>query len=778
MPEFGRLFAFEPFETAPKEILPRAKVERIASTCRFLKETRSVGRDPAAGKDLIMTGVPVRARAALMFGVAAAAMTIADGASAQQQQGGTVSLDTIEVQGERASGPVDGYIARRSDTATKTDTPLIETPQAVSIVTRDQMDDQAATTVSQALRYTPGVLGETRLSSGGRYDSVFIRGFGGAGTGAGFVNYLDGLRYQRGVNFLVPSYEPWGLERIEVLRGPSSVIFGQVKPGGLVNLVSKRPLDVPHGEIQFRYGTDQRAEMAFDVGGPIDPAKTWLYRVVGLGRAADTQVDYTRDERIFIAPSVTYRPNGATSFTLLTSFQRDPETGFYGFIPAIGTVLPSKAGRIRSEFFPGEPNFEGYSRNQLNIGYTFEHRFNDVFSFRQNVRYSDLESRFRTVAVGGIAADQKTLTRRVTMSNEKARTAGVDNQLQADFRTGPLTHTLLLGADGYWTDGNAWTGAGGTAQNLDFTNPVYGRTPFALPALAGTDQTTQQYGLYIQDQIKLDRLSLLVGGRFDRAMARTRALSTGVLTKQDDDARTGRIALMYNFDNGLAPYVSYSTSFEPQAGTTFAGAPFRPTEGEQYEAGLKYEPPGSNILLQGSVYQLTQSNVLTTDTAHVGFSVQTGEVRARGVELEARARLFEDLDLVAAYTYTDAEVTKSSGVDLGKRPPVVPRNMAALWAHYTFRTGLFAGLGLGAGVRYVGGGAGDPGNTFWTDAYTLVDAAISYEFGLANPALKGWKLQVNAQNLFDKEYVSGCYAAVQCSFGLRRTVLATLSYKW
>jgi len=689
-----------------------------------------------------------------------------------------IGLETIEVQDERASGPVDGYVARRSDTATKTDTPLIETPQSVTVVPRQQMDDQGAQTVSQALRYTAGVLGETRLSSGGRYDSVFIRGFGGAGTGAGFVNNLDGLRYQRGVNFLVPSYEPWGLERIEVLRGPSSVVFGQVKPGGLVNMISKRPQEEKHGEVQLTFGSFERAQAAFDIGGPVDAEKHWLYRVVGLGRAGDTQVDYTKDQRIFIAPSVTYRPSGATTFTLMASFQRDPETGFYGFIPAVGTVLPSRAGRIRSEFFPGEPNFEGYSRNQANLGYAFEHRFNEIFTFRQNVRVSDLESRFRTVAASGILADQKTLTRRVTMSNEKARTAGIDNQLQADFATGPLTHKLLFGVDGYWTDGTAFTGAGGTVQNLDFTNPVYGRTPFAMPALAGAKQVTKQYGIYVQDQIKLDRLSLLVGGRYDRALTDSRALSTGVLTKQDDDARTGRVALMYNFDNGFAPYASYSTSFDPQAGSTFGGTPFKPTEGEQYEIGFKYEPPGSKISLQGSLYDLTQTNVPTTDLLHPTFQVQTGEIRSRGAEFEARANVFENLDLVASYAYTDAEVTKSSGVDLHKRPPVVPRHMAALWAFYNFRTGPLAGLGLGGGVRYVGEGAGNPANTFFTPDYTLFDAAISYDFGVANPGLKGWKVQVNAQNLFDKDYISGCYGDVQCSFGLRRTVLATLSYRW
>jgi iron complex outermembrane receptor protein len=769
--------AFDAFETATKEILPRSKADIVARTSTFLKEPdRQVAAGDRWGRGA-MNEIGIGSRLAHMAGVAVGALACAWAGSASAQDAGAIKLDTIQVEGERAGGPVNGYVARRSDSATKTDTPLIETPQSVTVITRDQMDDQGAQSVSQALRYTAGVLAETRLSAG-RYDSAFVRGFGGSGGNAGFINYLDGLRYQRGVNFLVPSYEPWGLERVEVLRGPASVIFGQVKPGGIVNMVSKRPRDERHGEVQLQFGSFERAQMAFDFGGPVDPEKTWLYRVVGLGRAADTQVDYTREERIFIAPSVTYQPNGATSFTLMASFQRDPETGFYGFIPAIGTALPSRNGRIRSNFFPGEPNFEGYSRNQANLGYAFEHRFNDVFTVRQNVRLSDLESRFRTVAVGSIAADQKTLMRRVTMSNEKARTAGIDNQLQADFRTGPLTHKLLFGVDGYWTDGTAFTGAGGTVQPLDYTNPVYGRLPFALPALPGVKQATAQYGIYAQDQIKLDRLSLLVGGRFDRAEARTRALTNGVLTKQDDTARTGRVALMYNFDNGFAPYASYSTSFEPQAGTAFGGAPFKPTEGEQYEAGFKYEPPGYNAFLQAAVYQLTQSNVPTADPNNVGFQIQTGEVRARGVEIEARATVFDSLDLIAAYAYTDAEVTKSNGADLHKRPTVVPRHIASLWAHYTFKTGLFSGFGLGAGVRYVGKGAGDPGNTFFTSDYTLVDAAISYDFGMANASLKGWKLQVNAQNLFDKEYIAGCYAATQCSFGLRRTVLATLSYRW
>jgi iron complex outermembrane receptor protein len=546
-----------------------------------------------------MTGVLITGnRAVSAAGVAFGAIIAVWPGVALAQSSGAISLDTIDVQGERANGPVNGYVARRSASATKTDTPLIETPQSVTVVTRDQMDDQGVQSVSQALRYSASVLGETRLSTG-RYDSVFIRGFGGAGSGAGFVNNLDGLRLLRGYNFLVPTIEPWGLERVEVLRGPASVVFGQVKPGGLINMISKRPRDVAHGEIQLQVGSFERRQLAFDFGGPVTADKTVLYRIVGLGRAADTQVDFTKEERLYIAPSVTFQPNAATSLTVLASFQRDPETGFYGFMPSVGTVLPNRNGRIRSNLFPGEPSYEGYSRNHLTAGYAFEHRFNDVFSFRQNVRYSDLESRNRTVALASLGADQRTATRRVTASNEKATTFGIDNQLQADFRTGPLTHKVLFGVDGYWSDSTAFTGAGGTVQPLNLFNPVYGRRPFAVPAVPGVKNESQHYGIYLQDEIKIDRLSIVLGGRFDHAMSRTRNLTNGVLTKQDDFANTGRVALMYNFDNGFAPYASYSTSFDPQTGATFAQTPFKPTEGEQYEVGFKYQPPGSSAFPAG-----------------------------------------------------------------------------------------------------------------------------------------------------------------------------------
>ncbi|WP_188610242.1 TonB-dependent siderophore receptor [Chelatococcus reniformis] len=709
-----------------------------------------------------------------------------------------MSLPTIEVQGagdgtggaggpaaETARGPVNGLVASRSATGTKTDSALIETPQSISVVPSQQIEDQAAQSVSQALRYTPGVVSESRP---GRYDSVFVRGFGGGGTAANYVNYLDGLKLQRAINYGVPSVEPYGLSRIEVLRGPASVLYGQGNPAGIINLISKKPTPEPFGEVLLRVGSYGEKQAAFDIGGPVNADRTLMYRVTGLTRGGDTQVQYTRDERVYIAPAFTWKPDDATTLTVLAKYQNDPETGFYGFMPAVGTVLPNKNGRIPTKFFPGDPIFEGFSRKEAMIGYEFEHHFNEVFTVRQNVRFMDLDSYFKTIAGAALTMPgQSIITRRATYSREHLAAFNADTQVEARFNTGALRHKMLLGLDYQYGDSSAWTGFGGTVSPINWLAPVYYQ-PFT-PASAGyIDQIASQAGVYLQDQVKWDRFVLLAGVRTDWAKADIVTRATGASTKLNDRAVTGRAALLYLFDNGVAPYASYSTSFDPVTTLGFGGTPFEPTTGEQYEAGVKYQPPGMNAFIQMSAYQLTQQNVLTADPTNIGFFVQTGEVRARGIEIEGRATLMEGLDLIAGYSYIDARVTKSNvAAEVGQPPVAAPRQTASVWAQYTFQGGPLLGLSIGGGVRYVGESNGDATGFFTVPtvgriparipAYGLVDAVISYDFAAVNPRLKGMKLQVNAQNLLDNQYVSSCFSQ-SCNYGLRRTVLATLSYRW
>ena len=684
---------------------------------------------------------------------------------------------------ERATGPVPGMVAQRSATGTKTDTPILETPQSISVIPRQQIEQQGAENVSQALRYSAGVVPETRTANN-RYDSIYLRGFGGPGTAASYVNYWDGMRVLRGQNYLVPAIDPYSLERIEVLRGPASVLFGQVNVGGLVNLVSKRPTEVPFREIQLQAGSYNRLQGAFDLSGPTDPEGKLLYRLTGLFRDANTQTNYTGEQRIMIAPSFTWKPNETTKLTVSAHYQRDPETGYYTLHPALGTVFPTRYGRTPSRLFVGEPKFEGFNRNQAHLGYELEHQPADGVTLRQKVRLVDMDSKFQVVSPSGLAADQMTLNRRTTYSREFARGLVMDNNAQFDFTTGPLQHKVLVGLDYLNIGSNTNQSFGGAAAPLNWLFPVYGR-PFTLAPITRATQTQSQLGLYAQDQIKFDRLVLTAGIRQDWADTKQYLYNTNATTKFGDQATTGRVGLVYLFDNGLAPYANYSTSFDPlTSGTSFNRTPFKPTTGEQYEAGIKYQPVGYNAFIQASAYDLTQNNVTTADPVNTGFSVQTGQIRSRGVEVEARATIARSLDLIASYATMDVEITRANDRTLGQRPIGAPAHTASAWAYYTFQDGPLAGLGFGGGVRYIGNtlGQNNPtltGGVFRVPDFTLFDAAVSYDFAKSVPALKGLRFAVNATNLADKVYVAGCFNyASGCNYGYRRAVLGTLTYRW
>lgn len=689
------------------------------------------------------------------------------------------ALPEIDVQATawRSWSPISGYVAPLTTTGTKTDTPLIEAPQSVGVVTRDQMDHQGARTVSEALRYTAGVLPEVRPSA--RYDSVYVRGFGGQGASAAYVSFLDGLRMQRGVSFAVPNVDPWLLERIEVLRGPASVLYGQTGSGGLVNLVSRRPVETSGGEVRLEAGTNAFAQAAFDMGGRLTEDGTFLYRLTGISRSGQTQYDHNEEQRIAIAPALTWRPSDNTTLTLLGSYQDDPESGFYNFVPATGTVLASPFGRLHSNFFGGDPGWNRFSRRQVSIGYQFEHRFDNVWTVRQNFRYQHIDSDFRAVS-GRTVTGGRTLLRSASRSIEHADTIALDNQVQASFATGAAQHTLLAGIDWSWGYSKRRMGSA-TAPSLDLFSPVY-YVPIPALNLATTTQDQDQFGIYLQDQIALGRWRFNFGIRQDWATTEQTALSTGTRTSQDDTATTGRVGVLYLFDNGIAPYVSWASSFLPNSGTfspARGGGVFDPTTGEMIEAGVKYQPPGGDSFVQFSVFQITQQNVLTTDPDNSLYQVQTGEIRSRGLEIEARASLGGGLDLIGAYAYTQAEITRSNtpGVS-GNEAPQVPRHLASAWAHYSFQDGPMRGLGLGAGLRYLSSTPGDEANSFRVPDVTLVDASLRYDLGALGENLRGFAVHVNASNLFDREYISSCSSTTNCWFGNRRTVIGGVSYRW
>jgi iron complex outermembrane receptor protein len=405
---------------------------------------------------------------------------------------------------------------------------------------------------------------------------------------------------------------------------------------------------------------------------------------------------------------------------------------------------------------------------------------------RQNLRYMHSDLSYTGVYASGWASAAQTQLRRGSLdAGGTLDTFGVDTQMQADFTTGPVQHTLLAGFDyqhGRFDDKQGFGTVGNPPLGLiDPFNPVYGSVINPIASYTYARQTQRQLGVYFQDQMKLaERFILVVGGRKDWAESKTTSTrvitatgaSTVTRTPIDQQDFTYRLGLLYQAPYGITPYLSYTTSFQPQAGADVRGAPFKPTTGQQIEAGVKLQPTGFNSFVTAAVYDLRQQDVLTRDPANPTFQVQTGEIQSRGFELEGTMDLDNGLRAIASYTFMDMEVTKSNGTDLHKAPTNRPRHTAALWLDYTVQDDALDGLGMGVGTRYVGSSWGDSANTFKVPSVWLADATIHYT---PDPH---WRFSLIANNLFDKEYVGQCGSATTCYYGYRRNVMATASYRW
>ncbi|MGA4635346.1 TonB-dependent siderophore receptor [Pseudomonas solani] len=676
---------------------------------------------------------------------------------------GTLDLSQIDINAagqQSAWGPVSGYVAKASSTGTKTDTPIIETPQSISVVTRDQITDIHAQSLRDVLGYTAGVIAteaDDRLT-----DSFILRGFQISGS-----TFRDGMRYMS--NIYDGTQEPYGMERVEVLRGASSVLFGQAAPGGIINVVSKLPTREELHEIKAETGSNDRHQLATDHGGAL--TDTLSYRFTALERKSDTTTNHVPDDRTYIAPSLTWQPDDATSLTLLATYQKSRTAYVYG-LPAEGTVLPNPNGHVSRHTFTGEPGYDKSVITAWDIGYRFEHAFNDDLKVRQNLRYFESENDMPSVWIDGfIDPGMTTVFRGAQDRVDDSRNFVVDTQLEARFHHERVEQTVLAGVD--YGDRHLKTERyNRTLTPLNIFNPVYGGTfgP-AVPAdYASYTSNTEQTGVYLQDQIKFDeKWVLLLGARQDWATIKENAFFIGEKTKQDSDAFTKRVGLVYLADNGLAPFVSYSESFEPQAGSSAARKKFDPTEGEQYEVGIRYQPPGSNALYSAALYQLTRSNVLANDPVNNGFQVQTGEVRSRGLELEAKTDIGSNASVTASYAYTKAEVTEQTTSSApGQKSGGMPRNMFSVWGDYRFGQVGPGELRAGAGVRYVDEVPGLFNTALVAPSYTLVDAMLGYAMG-------PWDLTLNVTNLTDEDYLNYTYAAF---YGAERQVTAGVAYRW
>jgi iron complex outermembrane recepter protein len=704
---------------------------------------------------------PRRTRIAVLI----AALAGGGFASAQTTPGPEQTLPEVKVKAapESPYGPVGGYSATRSATATKTDTPLLETPQAISVVTRERMEDQGATSLQDALNYVAGVRSDA-YGLDSRSDNVRVRG-------SYPVEYRDGVRRQIGGYYTsITRVEPYSLERIEVLRGPSAMLYGQGTTAGVINMVSKRPLAEAQGEVGLQLGNFDRRQVQADMTGPLGKEGEWLYRLVAVGRNSDTQVDFVPDDRSLIAPSLTWRPSGATSLTFQFLWQDDKSGSTSQFFPWSGMVLPNPNGQIPTNRFIGQPGLDRYDSERMEAGWLFEHRFNDRWTVRQNLRYTHNEVDYFTVYADSftnpsapfIDADQRVMNRIPYFEERKTNALVADQHLEGRLSTGAVRHQVLAGLE-YSQQRETSQSAcvdpaapGCAIAPIDIFSPVY--PAFTPPPLAPDPGNSQRTGgVYLQDQMKISERWIVVAGlRYDRSVNKLEGASD-----EKDHETTKRAGLMYLFDGGWAPYLSYSESFTPVAGTDINNQRFKPLRGEQEEVGLKWAPPGRKFMATAAAYKLKEKNQLTNDPANPLNQIQVDSTTNKGVELELVGVLppLPQLEIAAHYNYTD----------LDPQLEAVSEHQAAIWGTYRFKIGDRPGFRAGMGVRYFSSYMDGDGPT--TPAWTLLDAMIGYSD-------RHWRYALNVQNLTDKTYVAACLARGDCWYGARRTVVATAAYRF
>jgi iron complex outermembrane receptor protein len=687
-----------------------------------------------------------------------AALFAAQGAYAQQQEQVLPEVKVRAATPESPIGPDEGYEVKRSASANKTDTPLIETPQSVTVVTRERIEDQGATNLQDALNYAAGVRSDA-YGLDSRTDSVRIRG-------AYPTEYLDGLRRQLGGFYTSNTrVDPYTLERIEVLRGPSSMLYGQGSTGGVINMVSKRPLAETQREIGVQLGSYDRKQVQADLTGPL--GGDWYYRLIAVGRDSDTQVNHVPDDRQLIAPSLTWRPSARTTLTLQALWQKDETGSTSQFFPWEGSVFAGPNGFIPTDTFIGQPGQDHYDSERTEFGWHFEHHFSERWSLRHSARSTSNEVDYVSLYADSFSDPvnpfldpaRRVLGRFGYFEHREVDTFSTDQHLEARFATGALAHTVLLGLDTASHKDDAQVafdspvGLGGTVPNIDIYAPVY--APYTPPPLAAQPRTKLSHaGVYLQDQVKLGRWIAVLGVRHDD--------TKNQVAGQPDEkssATTRRAGIMYRLPGGFVPYVSYSESFTPVAGTNLFGARFKPLQGEQVETGVKWESADGRLAFNAAWYDLREENQLVTDPGNPLNTVQTGETRAHGTELELVGRVAPRVDIAAQYTYTQVDPQLEQ----------FPEHMVSVWGRTGFALGGRDGFSAGVGMRHFAGYT--DGAAPETPAVTLFDGMLGYEEGR-------WRYALTVQNIADRVYVSPCLSRGDCWFGARRTAIVSARYRF
>lgn len=632
------------------------------------------------------------------------------------------------------TGEQDGYRVQDATTATKTDTPLRDIPQSIQVVPKEVLEDRKVRSLAEAVETVSGVVDGADYNGSPAQDFI-IRGFEQGGS------FRNGYRD-------VNSFGLTGvgtIERVEVLKGPASVLFGAVEPGGIINIVTKQPLSEPYYQLGFEIGNRASYQPNIDFSGPLNDDKTLLYRFNASYQTSDGFQDFVNTNLTTIAPTIAWKLGDRTDLNLYYEY-----INFQGTFEQYTSILSDNTFLPRS-FYQAYPDDAYVDNTTQKFGYTFNHKFSDNWQIRNNFSVVTSRNAEEYTLATGIVNDQS--LRQFAQDREFTQ----DNyfgqiDLLGKFNTGSISHQILMGFDFNHSSDTFARAIASNVPNLDIANPNYDIPSFNYGPRSSSTDRSQTYGIYLQDQIMfLDNLKLLIGGRFDWISGDNTNDVTGETTENpENSAFSPRIGLVYQPSKSISLYTSYSQSFVPVTEINPDGEIFEPTRGTQYEVGIKADFLEGRLSTTLAAYQITKSNILTPDLdperAALDYFIQVGEQRSRGIELDVAGEILPGWKAIASYSYTDAEVTEDNDIPVGNRLVSVPENQASLWTTYEFQNSDLKGLGFGLGLFYVGTRSGDSANSFEIPDYLRTDAAIYYR-------RDGFKAGINIRNLFDTDYI-------------------------
>ncbi|RMX08709.1 TonB-dependent siderophore receptor [Corticibacter populi] len=690
----------------------------------------------------------------------------------------------VTAQEPGATDDVPGYVARKSTAGSKTDASLLEIPQTINVITAQEIAERGNARLSETLRYTPGVVTEVQTSSS-YFDRLRIRGFYSINN-----IYLNNMQMSGTGTLAVAQVDPTHLSRVEVIKGPASALYGQTGTGGLVDMQLKRPqAEAPH-RIGLGLGNKGQRELNLDWGGQLAGQDTLLFRVTGVARRSEMDAASVTPKRYSVVPSVLWAPNGVTKVYSYVGLQRDEGGSSASYLPLVGTLKPSPWGYLSRDFQAGDPSVNDFTRRQAFAGTELTHDLNDQLQYQGNFRYAWVDADVDFLSPGAFTGASQTVSRTFYQQAATSRAASADNHLRYRFGTGLVRHEVVAGLDWRRFSSDNQTSTAATSPVFNLFAPTYGKLTLGTLALrTNSSSTLTQTGIYVQDQASIGPWRIMAGLRRDWSRSSTDNLVTGASTTQKDIATSGRVGLTYLMDGGVAPYVSYSRSFEPASGTDYFGTAFKPTVGTQWEVGVKYAPTQWRGFLTASVYDLKRSNVSTSDLDHTcdaapqladcgSYSVQSGEVSVKGLELEGKVDLNRNWSATAGYAWMKARYSRDNAGLQGKTPSNTPSQMASLWLSHRWNSGALAGLSASAGVRRVGAMWAEDANTNRIPAYALWDAMFSYDLGAASSSMRGWNVRLNISNLADKQAVGGCWSANYCDYVQGRRVSASVNMEF